>query len=247
MSFSDIADRMRRHSDERADHGPARNFQELYLIRARILGVLIRDAREAAGLSLEACAQRVGVSAETLDAWEMGHEMPALPEVELLARALEVPLSHFMGAQTLAERDEQPEIDAREYVMLRQRMIGALLHQARINAGLTPEQVASEAGISPAHLRAYEMGRRPIPMPVLVTLASACRISFSTLLEDVSRVGDFLALQEDLKRFAELPEEMRRFVTKPVNQAYLELAMKLSKMSSQEMRDIAEAILNITL
>mgnify|MGYP001188982166 CR=1 FL=1 len=247
MSFSDIADRMRRHTDERTEAGTPRNFEELYLLRARILGVLIRDAREAAGLSLDECAQRIGASAETLDAWEMGYDMPALPEVELLARALEVPLSHFMGAQTLAERDDQPPVDASEYVTLRQRMIGALLHRARIDAGLTPEEIAAETGIAPAHLRAYEMGRRPIPMPVLVTLASACRISFSTLLEDVSRVGDFLALQEDLKRFAELPEEMRRFVTKPVNQAYLELAMKISRMSSQEMRDIAEAILNITL
>lgn len=56
-----------------------------------------------------------------------------------------------------------------------------------------------------------------------------------------------MALQEDFKRLAEMPEDMRRFVTKPVNQAYLELAMKLSRMSAQEMRDIAEAILNITL
>lgn len=247
MSFSDIADRMRRHSDERAEEGALHNFSELYLLRARILGVLIRDARQAAGLSLEDCARRIGVDAETLEAWEYGDDMPALPEVELLAHVLQVPLSHFMGAETLDHRADEPGIDIREYITLRQHMIGGLLHQARINAGLTPEQVAAEAGIAAAHVRAYEMGRRPIPLPVLVTLASACRISFSTLLEDASRVGDFLALQEDLKRFAEMPEEMRRFVTKPVNQAYLELAMRLSKMSSQEMRDIAEAILNITL
>ncbi|NLE52321.1 MAG: helix-turn-helix transcriptional regulator [Chloroflexi bacterium] len=247
MSFSDIADRMRRHSDERADFGSARNFEELYLLRARILGVLIRDARQAAGLSLDECAERVDVDAGTLEAWELGEAMPSLPDVELLAQALQVPLSHFMGAQTLDQRAERPEVDVREYITLRQHMIGGLLHQARINAGLTPEQVATEAGIPTAHIRAYELGRRAIPLPVLVTLASACRISFSTLLEDASRIGDFLSLQEDLKRFAEMPLEMRRFVTKPVNQAYLELAMRLSKMSSQEMRDIAEAILNITL
>lgn len=247
MSFSDIADRMRRHSDERAEESATRNFSELYLLRARMLGVLIRDARQAAGVSLEDCARRIGVSPGTLEAWEYGEDMPSLPEIELLAHVLEVPLSHFMGAQTLDQQAEAPAIDVREYITLRQHMIGGLLHQARSNAGLTAEQVAAETGIAAAHVRAFEMGRRAIPLPVLVTLAGACRISFSTLLEDTSRVGDFLALQEDLKRFAEMPEEMRRFVTKPVNQAYLELAMRLSRMSSQEMRDIAEAILNITL
>ncbi|HMM27336.1 MAG: helix-turn-helix transcriptional regulator [Chloroflexota bacterium] len=247
MSFSDIADRMRRHSDERADSGAPRNFDELYLLRARILGVLIRDAREAAGLSLEACADRIGATPDTLEAWEYGEAMPSLPQIELLAHTLQVPLSHFMGAQTLAQQAEQQGIDAREYVTLRQRLIGAVLRQARIDANLTPEQLAQESGVTAAHVQAYELGRRPIPLPVLMTLASACGVNLSTFFEDVSRVGDFLALQEDFKRLAEMPEDMRRFVTKPVNQAYLELAMKLSRMSAQEMRDIAEAILNITL
>lgn len=247
MSFSDIADRMRRHSDERAEGGAPRNFDELYLLRARILGVLIRDAREAAGASLELCADRIGIDPELLEAWEYGEAMPALPQIELLAHTLQVPLSHFMGAQTLAQQAEQQGIDAHEYVTLRQRLIGAVLRQARVNANLTPEQLAHEAGVTAAHVQAYELGRRPIPLPVLMTLASVCGVNLSTFFEDVSRVGDFLALQEDLKRLAEMPEEMRRFVTRPVNQAYLELAMKLSRMSAQEMRDIAEAILNITL
>lgn len=247
MSFSDIAGRMRRRADERAEGNAPRNFEELYRVRARILGVLIRDAREAADLSLEACAARLDVSPETLEAWEYGEAMPALPEIELLAHTLQVPLSHFMGSQLLSEQAAQQDIDAQEYVTLRQRLIGGLLRQARLNARLTPEQLAADAGITAGHIQVYELGQRPIPLPVLVSLAAACGVSLSTFYEDISRVGDFLALQEDLKRLGEMPEEMRRFVTRPVNQAYLELAMKLSRMSSQEMRDIAEAILNITL
>jgi len=247
MSFSDIADRMRRHSDERAEGGAPRNLDEVYSLRARILGVLIRDAREAADLTIEACASRLGVEPEVLEAWEFGQMMPSLPEVELLAHTLQVPLSHFMGTETLAQQAASRAVDGQEYVLLRQRLIGGLLRQARTTANLTPEQLAAEAGLTAGHIHAYELGRHPIPLPVLMTLASACGVSLSTFYEEASRVGEFLALQEDFKRFAELPDELRRFVTKPINQPYLELAMKLSRMSSQEMRDIAEAILNITL
>ena len=40
MSFSDIAARLRKHSDEKAaaEADAPRNFEELYLLRARILG-----------------------------------------------------------------------------------------------------------------------------------------------------------------------------------------------------------------
>jgi hypothetical protein len=44
-----------------------------------------------------------------------------------------------------------------------------------------------------------------------------------------------------------MPEAMRHFVSVPVNQSYIELAMRLSQMGTGELRGIAEAILNITL
>jgi hypothetical protein len=56
-----------------------------------------------------------------------------------------------------------------------------------------------------------------------------------------------LILQEDLKQFSELPENVRHFVVSPVNQPYIELAMKLSQMGTDQLRGIAEAILEITL
>jgi hypothetical protein len=84
-------------------------------------------------------------------------------------------------------------------------------------------------------------------MPILTTLAHVCQVNVSYFLEDGSRVGEFLILQEDLKRIMDMPEAMRHFIATPVNQSYVELAMRLAQMSTGELRGIAEAILNITL
>jgi hypothetical protein len=43
-----------------------------------------------------------------------------------------------------------------------------------------------------------------------------------------------------------LPLEVRQFVATPVNRPYLELAMKLSSMSRDKLRAVAENLLDIT-
>lgn len=245
-SFSDLASKMRSKRAEEQVEEP-RDFEELYLLRARILGVLIRDAREAADLSVDRCAEQIEVPASTLSAWELGKIVPSLPQLELLSYALNVPISHFWGTETLLLQEQHATVDRAEYVALRTRLIGALLRQARENANLTPDALAEAAGVPTAYITAFELGQRPIPTPVLVTLASTCRVNLSYFLENGNRIGTFLLLQEDMKNFSELPEEVRRFVASPVNQPYIELAMRIAQMGTSELRTIAESILNITL
>jgi transcriptional regulator with XRE-family HTH domain len=248
MSFNEIAARLRRHPDMKGVKEEApRDFEELFLLRARILGVLIRDARQAAGLDIDACASQVGITPETLEEWEFGKTMPSLPQLELLAYTLDVPISHFWGAETLAQQMQRRQIDREEYVALRNRLIGGLLRAARQQRNITPEQLAADAGISPSNVTAYELGQRPIPAPVLMTLASVCQVNLSYFLENGNRIGDFLVLQEDLKNFTCMPDEVRQFVASPVNQPFVDLAMRLAKMGTDDLRGVAEAILNITL
>src|SRR5690606_4931504 len=112
MSLSDFAARMRQQATgESGNDRPPRDPNAVYALRARILGVLIRDARQAAGLSPAACAEQIGVMEDVLLAWEFGRAVPSLPQIELLAAALDVPVSHFWGTQTLAERRESQSVD----------------------------------------------------------------------------------------------------------------------------------------
>jgi len=246
MSFNDLAARFRQRAGKAAKEEKPPDFEELYLVRARILGVLIRDARQAAHMPPEACAERVGVSVETLTEWEMGKSTPSLPQLELLAYTLGVPISHFWGTETMLQQ-EKHRVDTAEYVAVRNRLIGAVLRAARERANLSTEQLAAQAGVPAASIQAYELGQRPIPTTVLATLASACNVSMSYFLENGNRIGQFLLLQEDMQRFSELPDDLRKFVASPVNQPYLELAQKIARLGSDELRRIAEAILEITL
>lgn len=246
--FAGIAARMHKQLGKKGkkEEGP-RDFDELHLVRARILGVLIRDARQSAEQSFEQCASQVGVTPQMLEDWELGKAMPSLPQLELLAYQLGVPISHFWGTEVTLRQVQHRPVDTQEYVLLRSRVIGALLRSLRQQRNLTPDQLATAAGVSVSNINAYELGQRPIPTPILISLAGSCGVNLSYFLENGNRIGTFLLLQEDLKHFSELPEEIRHFVSAPVNQPYIELAMKLSQMGTGELRGIAEAILEITL
>jgi transcriptional regulator with XRE-family HTH domain len=252
MSVDKLANAAAALAQKRAAKNPRkedkpRDFEELHLIRARILGVLIRDARQAAEQSIEQCASQLSIPAQTLEEWELGQSTPSLPQLELLSYQVNVPISHFWGTEVVLKQSQHRPVDAQEYVLLRNRVIGALLRAIRQQRNLSLDQLAAASGITAHNLNAYELGQRPIPTPVLISLATGCGVNLSYFLENGNRVGSFLILQEDLKNFSDLPENVRHFVVSPINQPYIELAMKLSQMGTDQLRGIAEAILEITL
>jgi aminopeptidase-like protein len=52
--------------------------------------------------------------------------------------------------------------------------------------------------------------------------------------------------QKAIHDFLKLPADLRQFVSQPVNIPYLELARKLSTMSKDRLRSVAEGLLDIT-
>jgi len=54
-------------------------------LRAKIIGVLLRDARLAANKSPKECAELLGLSASAYSSFELGKKSLSLPELELLA------------------------------------------------------------------------------------------------------------------------------------------------------------------
>lgn len=57
---------------------------------------LIRGYRELQGLTREALAEKAGVSAQDIAAWESGEAVPNLENLILLARALGFPVEVFL-------------------------------------------------------------------------------------------------------------------------------------------------------
>lgn len=131
--------------------------------------------------------------------------------------------------------------------MLRHRIVGALLRQARLEADLTQKDLAEVIGCSPGSLSSYEYGDRPIPIAELELVARHLNLPMEHFLDDQGgSVGEWHRQQEAWQRFHELPEEVQEFVTQPVNIRYLEVAIKLAQMPVGGLRDIAEGLLDIT-
>jgi len=223
------------------------SLQAQVTLRTRKLGVLIRDARLAARKTLPECAGSIGVTPGILRAWEEGRRSPSLPELEVLAYSLNLPISRFWGRD--AASDDGPNTSSMNLpavISIRQRLIGARLRQEREKASITPGALSEMSGIPTGRLRAYELGEKPIPLPILEGLTSLLGGQIEMLFDQTGQIGLWMVQQKAVQDFLQLPPELQNFVSKPVNRPYLELAMKLSSMSTDKLRSVAEDILDIT-
>lgn len=217
-------------------------------IRSKKLGVLIRDARTTARRSTKECAEAIGMKVGMFHAYEEGRKSPSLPELETLVYYLDLPIDHFWSRETKSDLPLPIEtLDLPKLVAVRQRKIGALLRQERTNASVSIRNLAHETGITGARIKAYELGERPIPLPELEILVTALGGRIESFFDHNGPIGQWLTNEEAIQNFLELPEELREFASKPVNLPYLELAMKLSSMSKDKLRSVAEDLLDITL
>ncbi len=217
-------------------------------LRTKKLGVLIRDARMVARRTSEECARAMGVSKSIFRAYEEGRRAPSLPELELLAYHLKLPIDHFWGKASLSgEQSATEPLDMTRLVELRQRMIGALLRQERTNVDLSLKALADETGISSARLKAFELGERPIPLPELEALISALSSRIENFYDQSGPIGGWITDEKAIRQFLQLPKDLQTFVCQPVNRPDLDLARKLSDMSNEQLRSVAEGLLDITL
>lgn len=88
------------------------------------LGILIRNAREINKFTQEECARVVGVSIYQFDSFETGESSISLPQLEIIAFFLNIPLSHFLGSTLYPEKTVFPEeSDLQTFYELRHKKI----------------------------------------------------------------------------------------------------------------------------
>ncbi len=217
-------------------------------LRTKKLGVLIRDVRLAARRNLDECARAIGVTKGVFRAYEEGRRAPSLPELEFLVYYLKLPIDHFWGKASISEDHAKAEaLDLPQLIELRQRMIGALLRQERNTASVSIKSLTQDTGIPVGRIKAYELGQRAIPVPELEALLTALGGRIETFFDQSGPIGEWMIDQKSVQQFLDLPKELQAFVCQPVNRPFLELAMKLSSMSTDKLRSVAEGLLDITL
>ncbi len=249
MSFDDVAARMKKARGAQQDDTDDKpfDFAESYRIRAKMVGVLLRDARAGAARTVEDCARLLRVPVEQIERWEAGDDVPSLPQLELLAYYLDVPVSHFWSTQTLKVTREGREAIQPEFISLRSRMIGALLRQAREERGLTQQQLAEQSGLTGEAVTRYELGYETPPLHQLSVMAGVVNRNIDYFLESSSQIGELLQLREMWRHFSELPEDVRAFAADPTNIGFIHIALMLSQMPADRLRQVGASILDITM
>jgi transcriptional regulator with XRE-family HTH domain len=219
---------------------------DIFAIRRKIIGVLLQGARLKAGRTKKECADVIGVTPGILSAYEEGRRDISLPELELLAFFLHVPVGSFVeGDDESLVRLETPP--GTQVIELRHRIVGALLREAREQKGKSQKELAQVVGRSSRIFGQYESGQHPIPLTQLEVLAEELGVPLSHFLDEgVGIIGERELQDRQYEEFRALPDDVRAFVVRPVHIAYLRVAMHLAQMPADTIRRIAEGLLEIT-
>lgn len=217
-------------------------------LRRKILGVRIRHARTRAGFSLKEAGNALGISAYMGSEIEHGRCDVSLPQLEVMALIFDVPVTYFWSDEALEE--SAIDFPTKEAVAIRQRIIGALLRQARTEANRTQKDLANLLDVSASTISNYEYGRTAIPLQSLEILTEYLNISLSYFIENgLAHKNEPVAEEstpEEITEYSQLPPEVREFLSNPANLLYVNIAMKLSELSAETLRALAEGLLEVT-
>jgi len=221
--------------------------QQLISLRTRKLGTMIYDARLFRRRTIEECAGVMSLTPEEYATIESSRVAPTLPQLEALAFYLDLPIEHFWSQEILSTKEEGPGIiEKKRLVNIRNKMIAARLRLTRTNLNLSFQQLSEKTGLSEEMLRRVEQGEQPILLPELEIIADALQIPLKELFDNHGPIGEWRNRQQEFTKFMELEPAMREFICKPVNEPYLELAYRLSGLSVEKLRLVAESLLEIT-
>lgn len=212
--------------------------------RAKMLGDLVEKAREHFGRTKKECAAVLGMKPGEYTKVETGEYPVSLPQLEALALFFNIPMGYFWGSEPL---QTEAEIDFENLITLRHRVIGVLLSQQRLRTRQSLAELAEVLDLDEELLKSYEMGEEPIPYLHLEQICRQLDVSVNYFLDDVhGPLGRHEAKQKLQRQFRRMPPDMQAFLINPVNVSYLDTAKKLSEMDVDQLRQVAESLLEIT-
>jgi transcriptional regulator with XRE-family HTH domain len=149
------------------------------------LARLLQERREAAGYSRARLGKIVGISAGTIEGWELGRVgRPPFHEVMRIASFLRIPLEDiqravFADSGTVPDPDEHPGTPERKKAG-RKKRLGAvpLLEAAFRLSGWRDETDAAEAlGVTPEKVRAWRSGSDRMDLSQYLALTTTVNVA----------------------------------------------------------------------
>jgi len=135
----------------------------------------IRNIRKANQRSIHNCASLLDISKEHYLRFESGTGPLTLPDVELLARFFDVPLTAFFDNSPLESHTlSLPEKSQRsQYIQLRHKMIRAKFNTFKEKSGMSLEELGEKTGVPQKALVDFSNGSEPISISNLLLIANS--------------------------------------------------------------------------
>ncbi len=199
-------------------------MQQRLELRNRILGAMIMQTRSRKNLSRDDLATMTGLTLEDVTAYELGLLPLPVTDLEEITRILQIDVNDWIDSYAIPTRDmiragkpAEPEIAQQEPTP--QPATATLIVEVPATVQTTQENLVQ----TPV--------QAPVPAAVISQPVSGEAIEISEL---ESLLND------------KIPKELAEFIANPVNKQYLLLASNLSHMPADQLRRIAESLLEIT-
>ena len=161
------------------------------------LARLLQERRESAGYSRARLGKIVGVSAGTIEGWELGRVgRPPFHEVMRIASFLRIPLEDieravFADAGPVPDRDEHPGQPERKKAGRKKRPGAVPLLEAAFRLyGWSDEQEAADAlDTSPEQIRAWRSGRERMEVAEYMALTTTVNVGLVDAMK-AGKTGD---------------------------------------------------------
>lgn len=221
------------------------NHSQYLQIRTKKIGLLLYDARLTSHKTIEEVSSKTGIPVEQITGFEKGLSSPSLPEMEVLSYFYNLPIDHFWGNQVVKKPAMESE-KFKQLLSIRRRLIGANIQKFRKEKELSPEDLAEQTSLSLEQLLQYEHGELAIPVPQLEIIAKVLGKQIDDFYDQQGLIGKWRMEQKEIEKIKSMPDDLRQFISKPINLPYLELAVRLSELDVNKLRLVAEGLLEIT-
>ncbi len=199
-------------------------MQQRLELRNRILGAMIMQTRSRKNLSRDDLATMTGLTLEDVTAYELGLLPLPVTDLEEITRILQIEINDWIDSYAIPSRD----------------MIRAAkpAESETVQPEPSPQPTTATLIVEvPATVQTTQEKPAETPVQTRVPAAAMSQPASGEAIE----ISELEALLND-----KIPKELAEFIANPVNKQYLLLASNLSHMPADQLRRIAESLLEIT-
>jgi transcriptional regulator with XRE-family HTH domain len=200
-------------------------MQQRLELRNRILGAMIMQTRSRKNLSRDDIATMAGLSLEEVTAYELGLLPLPVTDLEEITRILQIEVHDWIDSYAIPTRDMVRPVKLAEPEQVQEQAVQSAPASAPFVA------------VPPAPVTAEPLK----PVETTVQVVEPAPVAMQAAAGESIEISDLESLLND-----RIPKELADFIANPVNKQYLLLASNLSHMPADQLRRIAESLLEIT-